>query len=168
MVGIDLVDLSDPNLKARSDRTIPLISHPEDVFEKNQFWLLWTAKEAIFKSYRTNRRFDPKQIPVLIDPNALTFHSGKIMGKFVISENVIMAIAHHREVNPIFKIYRRRLKFGESDDVRNQLAAHCKREFGWDITIGIDADGLPIILSQNLIVSFTHHHNYIGFAIPNI
>ena len=61
MTGIDIVDFHDPLLKNR-EQAIRFITHPDDNHE--DFWALWTAKEAIFKTYRQIKPFRPKEIPI--------------------------------------------------------------------------------------------------------
>lgn len=79
MIGVDIVDLTDPLLKKRNSRAIGLISHPHDscpfaTSDEELFWLYWTAKEAVFKSFRLPEIFSPKSIPVAYH----TFEDGKM------------------------------------------------------------------------------------------
>lgn len=83
MIGVDIVDLTDPLLKKRNSRALGLISHPQDscpfaTSDEELFWLYWTAKEAIFKAYRLPgglpKAFSPKSIPVVYH----AFEDGKM------------------------------------------------------------------------------------------
>ena len=83
MIGVDIVDLTDPLLKKRNSRALGLISHPHDscpfaTSDEELFWLYWTAKEAIFKAYRL-----PGELPVAFSPKSIavayhTFEDGKM------------------------------------------------------------------------------------------
>ena len=70
MTGIDIIDFHDPLLRNRK-HAIRLISHPED--NQEDFWALWTAKEAIFKTYRQIKPFRPKEIPITFN-DSLKLH----------------------------------------------------------------------------------------------
>ena len=78
-LGIDIVDLSDPQIQRRNERTLQLVLSAEDktLEHPNLYWLLWSAKEAIFKCHREAWNFSPTQIPVALSEidGAISFTS---------------------------------------------------------------------------------------------
>ncbi|MFY0606641.1 MAG: 4-phosphopantetheinyl transferase family protein [Cyclobacteriaceae bacterium] len=166
MVGIDVVDLKDPLLKPRGQRALRLILHPEDQIEKldNLFWLLWTAKESVFKCKRKVEPFAPQSIPIQIISNKeqLTFRSAEFNGEFIIKEEYIAAVAARNNISTTHYIWKTRTK-NPSDEVRNKLI-ELKAPNG-EFIVETDSSGLPSISSTQSPISFTHHRNYCGFAI---
>jgi len=169
MIGIDLVNLDDPLLKPRNHRTLDLITHPDDRFpkHKNEFWYLWTAKEAVFKAHRALTNFDPKAIVIQLSSqgNHLNFRSEQFSGKVFTQEPIIYAIAAKNPEELVYQIYRQESN-DESAEVRKRLVEFCKSEYDLDVSIISDSDGLPMLDYKNTPVSFTHHAGVLGFCVP--
>ncbi|WP_421896990.1 4'-phosphopantetheinyl transferase family protein [Marinoscillum sp.] len=169
MVGIDLVDLSDPLLKPRDERALRLISHPADHFPDHplRFWHLWTAKEAVFKAYREIIPFDPKKIDITIsqEGNHLTFQSNNLRGSIFQEQSVIYAVAYSEDRPYHHQILKRKTS-SPSAEVRTMLIQYIKLNYDEETIISADEKGLPVLSHQWLPISFTHHHDYLGFMLP--
>ena len=84
MIGIDIVDLKDPLLHPRTADHLRFIKAKGDQYPENTdpillYWIVWSAKEAIFKSKRQLKSFDPKLITVVFSNN-LYFSSKQLVG----------------------------------------------------------------------------------------
>lgn len=167
MPGIDIIDLSDPLLHKREKGAIRLITHPQDQFppDENEFWYLWTAKEAIFKAHRDLTMFNPKNIQVIItkSEDTLKFESGDIKGELKRIDDAIIAIADKELENVTYKILERKTD-SESSEIRDEVVKHFQKEHNLDVKVESDGDGLPIISYHKLPLSFTHHARYMAFA----
>ena len=69
MIGIDIVDIKDVLLHPRTEEHMRFINakgdkYPEDIDSNLLYWIVWSAKEAIFKSKRQLKPFDPKLITI--------------------------------------------------------------------------------------------------------
>ena len=69
MIGIDIVDINDVLLRPRTREDMRFIkakgdNYPEDLDPILVYWIVWSAKEAIFKSKRQLKPFDPKLITI--------------------------------------------------------------------------------------------------------
>lgn len=168
MIGIDLVNLRDPRLKNRDERSLRLISHPEDLYPEspNCFWWLWTAKEAVFKAQRIpNRSFAPKSIPIQIQISSekILFRSQDFKGEIIEQEDLIIAICGKASIE-VYWQYNRQNTSNASVDVRNQIDMYLSA-IGCQLTVNTDTSGLPAI-SGDIPVAISHHAGYTAFAIP--
>jgi phosphopantetheinyl transferase (holo-ACP synthase) len=104
LIGVDIVDLTDPLLKPRSRKELRFISHPndhcpKDIGEETLYWLLWAAKEAIFKAERQNQAFSPKEIEVIYSKKVgdRLLYSGRwvneINGYSILKKDNIISVA---------------------------------------------------------------------------
>ena len=71
MIGIDIVDIKDPLLHLRTADHLRFIEaegdqYPEHIDPILLYWIVWSAKEAVFKSKRQLKSFDPKLITVIL------------------------------------------------------------------------------------------------------
>jgi hypothetical protein len=169
MLGIDIIDLSDPLLKERNNRTLELIKSSNDhlIEHSNIFWLLWSAKEAVFKCKREPLVFDPKSIAVTLKSEAdqVSFQSGKIEGSIVQTAEYILAICSDKFSNLSFEVYKE-----ENKSLTNQLRLHIDEFFkkhNLEIEIGSDDLNLPILLPSMEPISITHHGKFGAFAYPS-
>ncbi len=167
MIGIDLVDLTDPLLKPRDHRTLQLITHPLDQYDPQDhiFWLLWTAKESIFKCRRKIEPFDPKSIPIKIQKSetSFRFQSEDISGHFIIEVNRILAVCSLDNTPFNYSIWKR-VKINPSEDVRERALLLLNANANQLITK--DENDLPCLSESLLPLSFTHHGKYCGLAYP--
>lgn len=161
MIGVDIVDLTDPLLKKRNSRALGLISHPHDsctftTSDEELFWLYWTAKEAVFKTFRKSAAFSPKSIPVAYH----TFEDGKMyfdsngktlaVGYTQLTKEHLLSVA---TFGAIASIRLRRYELGTSDHSRE-----LRGKFDKPILSGLH--GLPevVVDGVNQPVSLSHHH----------
>lgn len=176
MLGIDLVDLDDPLLKYRNERSFRFIAHPQDSFSQglHDFWYFWTAKEAVFKTKRELTRFAPKNIPIqLLIPdekeNYIRFHSGpQINGRIYREDQVIIAIATKIDPKDITFHYFKQTTYNESKEVREALQSYVSEHLRRDVHVTTNHNGLPQLNHKQLPVSFSHHGRYLAFACPPI
>lgn len=169
MIGIDLVNLQDPLLKQRDDRALRLISNPNDHCPEHplKFWLLWTAKEAIFKVHRQNQPFSPTAISVQItfDFDEILFSSKDISGKIIIESHLVIAICSINGVTPAYQVQKTEDP-NLSLAVRIAIQQYFLNKHAQTVTVEQDTDDLPILSPLNLPVSFTHHSGFVGFCWP--
>lgn len=167
MLGIDIVDLKDPSFKERNDRTIDLIKNNEDVHIEHPhlFWILWSAKEAIFKYRREPINFSPTKIPVVVSnqDGDITFQSGNISGKVMIEDEYILSICG--DLSELeYHIFEKKDDTW-SDGIRFMIIEYF-RELGHDYHIGSDDLNLPIIEPSKNEISISHHGRYGAVAFP--
>jgi hypothetical protein len=167
MIGIDLVDLKDPLLKERFSPSMRFISHPSDqiIPHPQIFWLMWTAKEAVYKANRQSIAFDPKKIPVICqsgDSN-YTFTSDNISGQFIFSEELIIAICSFEGRSFKYDFWESENLSSASTEVRSRAKIHYFLNNGNKVNIGIDKSGIPIFMESEIPLTFTHHGRYCGF-----
>ena len=167
MPGIDIVDLKDPSFKERTDKTIDLIRNDTDVHIDHPllFWILWSAKEAIFKCRREPINFSPTKIPVqLTNTNGnVTVQSEDISGKIIIDDEYILAICGELDALE-YHIFER--KGGNwSEGIRFMIIEYF-RELGYDYHIGSDDLNLPVVGPSRQEISISHHGRYGAVAFP--
>lgn len=174
MVGIDIVDHSDPLLRTRDERAFRLIRHPEDVntsppadIEMN-FWLFWAAKESVFKNHRDLKRFDPKVIPIQImkQEGRYHFHSDKVRG--TITQNHDFTLSVCTALSSLDQTYYQFFNFlGEDQSlkIRELTSRYLSDTTDSEVKISSDDSGLPIAIfdSHPHKLTFTHHYRYMGF-----
>lgn len=168
MLGIDIVDLTDPLLKKRSSRAIDLIKSPGDklIDQTNIFWLLWTAKEAVFKSHREPLVFDPKSIRIELNlkEDVVFFKSDQLEGKMIQSKEYILAVCSDDLSSISFEVFEETSK-NWHDRLRELIKDFFfKKEK--DIEIGSDDLNLPILLPTKETISITHHGRFGAFVYP--
>ncbi len=168
MIGIDVVDLKDPLIKSRDPETFRFIVHTNDQVELIRshpfgFWIIWTAKESVFKALRKDIRFDPLQIPVQFsasDTEYFTFQSGTFRGKVHVGNKYVLACCG--EVT--YKVAERKSS-APSMEVRTLLIQDYRRETNQVTTIG-SFDKMPVLLPSGMPVSFSHHGRFLAYAYP--
>ena len=168
MLGIDIVDLTDPKLGERDDRSLKLVQHPDDTLIDHDkiFWLLWSAKEAAFKCYRDTFPFSPTSIPIQIsnEDGQMTFQSGDLSGIFEINGDHILAICSD-DINTVAFNYYQSDKVIDSASIRNYIKEYFD-EKATPISIGSDDLNLPMVLPANEPISISHHGHMAAFAYP--
>lgn len=169
MIGIDIVDLQDPLLRARNN-ALRFITHPGDIFSENElsYWLLWAAKEAIFKTRRELKPFYPKMIRTEIHESndRIFFTSGDITGEILLSPDQVIALAK-KNVNAIsFHAHKTDSKC-PSVEIRSLISAHFLKIKSQHIKVIEDSNGLPMLDYGNIPVSIAHHHRSLAFAYPD-
>lgn len=163
MIGIDIIDLSDPLIKSRGKRSLQLILHKSDWYPKdtNSFWLLWAAKEAVFKCYRKTERFSPTDIPIKISylsTQSFRFSSGNITGRLYQTRHYVLAYCGSNGL-PEYSLYFSSFK-ADSSFIRKKI----KLQFP-EFEIVHDKNKLPLLSSLNIPLSISHHGQYAAFAI---
>lgn len=167
MLGIDIVDLKDPSFKDRNDRTMSLIQNSEDVHIEHPhlFWLLWSAKEAVFKYHREPINFSPTRIPIQLSESAneISFQSGTTSGSIFITDEYILAICGDlASIN--YHVFDKQ-DDNWSEGIRFMIIEHF-RDLGFDYYIGSDDLNLPIIEPSKKEISISHHGRYGAVAFP--
>ena len=163
MIGIDITDLHDSLFHNRNVRSLNLILHKNDglIEHENIFWLLWTAKEAVFKQRRKDDTFNPKSAPIqLIEKGeSITFESQCGNGFFEITVNYILAIAYSIEHVPCYKVIQITSN-NPNKEVRQELI----QDLSPGQNLSTDDLGLPIIHPNLHPVSFSHHGRFAAYA----
>lgn len=164
MIGIDIVDLHDPKLRERTDRALDLILHPADTYPQHTqlFWLVWTAKEAIFKCNRKANTFSPSTLQVNINEtsqNEFHFNSLSITGVIHCNHYYVLAIAS-KDHTPVYQLFYSK-DTCKSHYIRNKISSHLAPSQ----RLTEDPQGLPVINPSGKPVSITHHYHYAAFAI---
>ncbi|CAD5255033.1 MULTISPECIES: 4'-phosphopantetheinyl transferase superfamily protein [unclassified Imperialibacter] len=168
MIGIDIVDLTDPLLKPRSQREISFISHPNDrcpkgTDDETHYWLLWAAKEAIFKAERSDQAFSPKEIEVhyveAIDDRL--HYRGKwlneINGYSILKKDNIISVAATANIAAVkWKTFMLNTS-NQSQELRDSF----QREMGPGYQVLSDVAGLPTVRHNGTTTpaSVSHHHH---------
>lgn len=165
-LGIDIVDLSDPQLHKRDHRALKLVLNSEDqtIDHPQLYWLLWSAKEAVFKCHREAWNFAPTQIPIKFSEidGAISFTSNEIEGKIEMTDEYILAICSDNLAEIEYEILNTN-EIGSGIMVREAVVASFK-DMNIDISIGADDLNLPILLPGNEPISISHHHHWSAFA----
>lgn len=159
MIGIDVVDMGDPLFKKRADAW-RLIAHPDDS-PSLAFWQSWSAKEAVFKTFRKSQPFSPKTIPIQLLPDG-RFSCGSIQGIWKRHKQYWLAIAFESEI-PLHFVMDQVTK-NPSIEVREKLGEWFQQNSGIDTSIQADSQGLPILSHSKKPVSFSHHGRYLAAA----
>jgi len=174
VVGIDVVDHSDPLLRARDDRAFRLIRHskdsntspPDDV--ENNFWLFWAAKESVFKNHRKLERFDPKVIPVQITKQGDSYHfqSNQVKGSITQTRDFTLSVCTTlSSLDQTHYQYFNLFAQDQSLKIRELTFRYLKEVTNSEVKIARDELGLPIAIfdSHPHKLTFTHHYGYMGF-----
>ena len=162
MIGVDIVDLSDPLLKYRNHRALKLVTNPEDqlINHPQLFWILWCAKEAIFKSRRTTDPFIPTEVPIHLNEKSkkIYFTSNELIGEVIIRDKSILAWCHKRDQSPKIHAYH-----DQTLDWSNTIREKIRQTFKGQVSISSN-DGIPIIDPGNIPISISHHGAFGAFA----
>lgn len=168
MLGIDIIDLNDLLLKERNGRSFDFISNPGDkqIRHPHLFWILWTAKEAVFKAKRRDVTFSPTEIPIKLEESeeGIKFYSGKLTGTFEISDSYILAVAAPEDYGITLKVFKEDTT-NWSALIREKLVSHLRGNEE-QFEIQNDENGLPILSPGNIPISFTHHGKFGAFVYP--
>lgn len=167
-IGIDIVDLHDPQLKHRNERALKLILHPDDqlIEHPHLYWLLWSAKEAIFKCQREALNFSPSSIPVKLvaDGEAISFTSEDLTGTFEVTEQYVVAVCGDQKAALDYATVATE-QVSTSQTVRDYIVGYFQKK-GLDFAIGADDLNLPTLLPKNVPISISHHLHWSAFAYP--
>ena len=166
MLGIDIVDLNDPKLKERNERSLDLIKNPKDqmILHPQVYWLLWSAKEAVFKCLRETINFSPTSIPIQleVENGEITFKSNTIEGEIRVTKDYILALCSDDLSQTQHKIIKKTTII-DGDMLRDEIKNHLANE---QVEIGSDDLNLPILLPSKEAISISHHGNYGAFIYP--
>lgn len=176
-IGFDLIDLQDPLLKNRNDRTKRLIHHPDDkIIHKpdwpvSDFWLFWTAKEAIYKCLPIEDTFKPKTLSVAIQQKKarVIFESPSCCkGHFELTEGNLLAICHDDKIKTVGWYLKKMERPSDATFYQPILLQYFKSRYGLKLTVAYDDYKLPYLINENkgeqIRFSLSHHHQYFGFA----
>lgn len=145
-----------------------MISHQEDhpLEHPQLFWLLWCAKEAIFKAHRHPINFIAKDIPVKLkqENDFLLFAYGnELEGLFEVTDDYILAICSNHLDDYTYQISRKEKNI--TNELRSEINAFFDSR-GQSIHVGSDDLNLPILLPGKDAISISHHGQYGAFAFP--
>ena len=169
MIGIDIIDINDVLLHPRTGEHMRFIKakgdkYPEDIDPILLYWIVWSAKEAIFKSKRQLKPFDPKLITITFS-HSLNFSSKELSGLVEITSNYVLAIATQESIKLIHKIWMNDQKVYPQKAVRKRIIEYFKP---LNVRFTLDENQLPLLSvneEKKFPVSLTHHGKYMGFCI---
>ena len=169
MIGIDIVDIRDPLLHPRTADHLRFIKAKGDQYPDNidpilLYWIVWSAKEAIFKSKRQLKLFDPKLITVVFS-NDLYFSSEELLGTVETTPNYVVATATPPSIELIHQIWMRHQNAPSQKIIRERIIAYFKP---LNIIFTRDENQLPLLCvneEEEFPISLTHHGNYMAFCI---
>jgi len=130
------------------------------------YWLLWAAKEAVFKCRREAVNFAPANIPVEIINNDkdILFVSEELNGLFQIEKEFIMAVCSDDLENTKFEIFKKKDRI-TSGSIRDDILAYFRLN-NKIFEVGSDDLHLPVLLPPNEPISISHHLNLGALAYP--
>ena len=169
MIGIDIVDLKDPLLHPRTADHLRFIKAKGDQYPENTdpillYWIVWSAKEAIFKSKRQLKSFDPKLITVVFSNN-LYFSSKQLSGTVEATSNYVVATAAPPSMELMYQIWMNYQKASSQKIIRERIIAYFKP---LNIRFTLDENQLPLLCvneEKEFPISLTHHGNYLAFCM---
>ena len=169
MIGIDIVDINDVLLHPRTWKHMRFIKakgdrYPEDINPILLYWIVWSAKEAIFKSKRKLKPFDPKLITITFSHD-LNFYSKQLSGSIEITSNYVVAIAAQESIKLVNKIWMNNQKVCSQKAVRERIIEYFKPI---NVKFTLDGNQLPLLSvneGKKIPISLTHHGMYMGFCI---
>ena len=169
MIGIDIIDINDFLLHPRNGEHMRFIKakddkYPKDIDPNLLYWIVWSAKEAIFKSKRQLNVFDPKLITITFS-NDLNFYSKQLSGSIEITPNYVMAIAAQESIKLVNKIWINHQKVCSQKAVRERIIEYFKPI---NVNFTLDGNQLPLLSvneGEKIPISLTHHGMYMGFCI---
>ena len=172
MIGIDIVDIKDSlfhprtadhlrYIKAKGDR------YPENIDPTLLYWIVWSAKEAIFKSKRQLILFNPKLITVVFSNNS-HFSSKDLVGTVETTPNYVVATAAPPSMEVMQQIWMNHQKASSQKIIRARIIAYFKP---LNIRFTLDENQLPLLCvneEKEFPISLSHHGNYIAFCIEKL
>lgn len=168
MLGIDIVDLKDQRTKERNVRSLRLIQHEKDTLINHPhiFWLLWAAKEAVYKSKRKDTDFSPTSIRIKIKRNGqgFSFQSEDMEGMFRITKNYIVAACSKNLELIDYQIFESNHPISPRE-IRKKIIDYFKRN-DQVLIVGADELNIPILLPSKSPISISHHNDLGAFAYP--
>ena len=167
MPGIDIVDLTDPRSKEKNSRSLRLIKNEDDriIDHSHLYWLLWSAKEAVFKCRREAVNFSPTTIPVWISADiggTLSFKSTELEGLFQIEKDYVLAVCSENLEYIDYQVLKSDQNVN-SINLREEIIEFFRKENS-AFEIGSDELNLPILLPSNSLISISHHNHLGAFA----
>ena len=168
MIGIDIVDLQDPQLKDRTNRSLRFIVNSDDelIEHPHIYWLLWAAKEAVFKCKRETINFTPKHITIKLSEASgkVTFTSDILSGKIHMYDSCLMAICSDQLDDYDFETFQCQ-EICNSDSVRKAIIRFFEQT-NVEAILSSDDLNLPILMPYNAPISLSHHYHWSAFAYP--
>ena len=169
MIGIDIVDIKDPLLHLRTADHLRFIKAKGDQYPENidpilLYWIVWSAKEAVFKSRRQLISFDPKLISVVFSSD-LHFSSKHLSGIVETAPNYVVATAAQSSTPLIHQIWMSHQKAHSQKIIREKIIDYFKP---LKISFTLDKNQLPLLCvneEKEFPISLTHHGNYMAFCI---
>ena len=169
MIGIDIVDIKDYLLHPRSAEHLRFIKAKDDQYPENidpilLYWIVWSAKEAVFKSKRQLKSFDPKLITIAFSHD-LHFSSKQLSGTVEVKPNYVVATAAQQSIKLVHQIWMNHQKTDSQKAVRERIITYFKP---LNITFAKDENQLPVLFvneQKKIPISLTHHGNYMAFCI---
>ena len=169
MIGIDIVDIKDSLFHPRTADHLRFIKaksdhYPENIDPNLLYWIVWSAKEAVFKSKRQLKSFDPKLITVVFS-NDLHFSSKQLSGIVEATPNYVVATAAPPLMELMHQIWLNNQKAPSRKIIRKKIIAYFKP---LNITLTLDKKQLPLLVvneEKEFPISLTHHGNYMAFCI---
>jgi phosphopantetheinyl transferase len=172
VIGIDIVDIKDSlfhprtadhlrYIKAKGDR------YPENIDPTLLYWIVWSAKEAIFKSKRQLILFNPKLITVVFSNNS-HFSSKELVGTVETTPNYVVATAAPPSMEVMQQIWMNHQKASSQKIIRARIIAYFKP---LNIRFTLDENQLPLLCvneEKEFPISLSHHGNYIAFCIEKL
>ncbi len=168
MLGIDIVDLRDSKLKNRDERALKLILNEKDelISHKQIYWILWAAKEAVFKCRREANNFSPTQIQIKLreKEGKISFTSNDLSGKVELTNSYVLSVCTKKLENIKFEIFETEAT-SNSSSTRGSIVSFFKTK-DIEVSIGADNLNLPTLLPFNEPISISHHGNWSAFVYP--
>ena len=145
-----------------------LIQHEDDqlIDHPHIFWLLWSAKEAIFKCEREPKNFSPTSISVQLadKEEGISFTTERFDGKVIITDEYILAICSDQTNEVAFEVIEKDEKEA-GGFIRIVIESFFQKQ-KLRLTVGVDELNLPIIMPYKEAISISHHGRFGAFAYP--
>lgn len=178
MIGVDVIDLTDPLLRKRDARAFRLIKHPLEPLPEKEigrlFWAYWTAKEAAYKCLRTSHTFAPNRIFIHFNRGFSftaavdAFSDRKLVGSVTFSPHYVLAVARDESVETFDCSFITLSSQRQSDQIRQELISHFELHHTEPAVVQTGQDGLPRLITPNsrriYCCSFSHHGSCGAFA----
>ncbi|MDG1105343.1 MAG: 4'-phosphopantetheinyl transferase superfamily protein [Cyclobacteriaceae bacterium] len=172
MIGIDIVDIKDSLFHPRTADHLRYIKakgdqYPENIDPTLLYWIVWSAKEAIFKSKRQLILFNPKLITVVFSNNS-HFSSKDLVGTVETTPNYVVATAAPPSMEVMQQIWMNNQKASSQKIIRARIIAYFKP---LNIRFTLDENQLPLLCvneEKEFPISLSHHGNYIAFCIEKL
>jgi phosphopantetheinyl transferase len=172
VIGIDIVDIKDSLFHPRTADHLRYIKakgdqYPENIDPTLLYWIVWSAKEAIFKSKRQLILFNPKLITVVFSNNS-HFSSKDLVGTVETTPNYVVATAAPPSMEVMQQIWMNHQKASSQKIIRARIIAYFKP---LNIRFTLDENQLPLLCvneEKEFPISLSHHGNYIAFCIEKL